>query len=391
MKTKRTPAVDMETIIPLLIGAWRRFHKTSGPADKLQTREFRRVVEAIKVLEAKHDGKESLVGRDYFSNKELLGAYMLYQWILHYQQALSLLGELPNPPKRVLDLCSGPAPFAFAALRWGAQEVIAADRSMQALEMGAELCGRYGMPLSIRQWDYSKRGALPAEGGFDLIILAHCLEELFPPKQPGGEAAQLLFMENLLKQLTPSGHLLLVDSSQLEQNRRLLELRDRLVAQGVEVQAPCIWKGECPALKVQNSPCYAQREMQKPFLIKELQRAASINLSSLKMSYIIFRSTNAVKRPENTAKPPRELYRVISPALDGFRGKRNYLCGTDGKKYLESRVKELPLEAKAFEYLKRGEVISLNNIFKQQNGIDIIEGSSIKIEAACGKYIDLEN
>jgi hypothetical protein len=116
MKRKKNPTVDLEEIIPVLIGVWRRWRKEPGPPDRLQTREFRTAVEAIKLL----NGDKSLLGEDYFSKPELLGAYLLYQWVVHYQQGLSLIGELPITPKRVLDVCSGPAAFAFAALKHGA-------------------------------------------------------------------------------------------------------------------------------------------------------------------------------------------------------------------------------------------------------------------------------
>ena len=82
--------------MPILIWVWRRFHKESGPPDVLQTREFRRVVEAVKAMKTEPDP---------FQNRDLLGAYLLYYWVLHYQQALSLIGELPHTPKRVLDVC----------------------------------------------------------------------------------------------------------------------------------------------------------------------------------------------------------------------------------------------------------------------------------------------
>jgi rRNA maturation RNase YbeY len=72
-KTNRALNLDLTTISLLLIMLWRRFHKLSGPGDRLQTREFRRVVECVKILLAQHDGKESLIGQDYFSNREYLG------------------------------------------------------------------------------------------------------------------------------------------------------------------------------------------------------------------------------------------------------------------------------------------------------------------------------
>lgn len=374
MKEKRMPDTDLETLMPLLIAAWRRLHKESGPPDVLQTREFRRVVAAVKTFQGKNN-------EDYFNDPELLGAYCLYQWVLHYQQGLSLINELPNTPKRVLDICSGPLPFAFAALRHGAQEVHALDRNRAALEFGSALCGRYGLPVQIRQWN-CLTAPFPLTGHFDLIILGHALTELFPD---GGEQ-QNAFIWSLLEKLTPQGHLLLVDQSNLETNRRILQVRDHLVAKGVAIQAPCVWRGECPALKTKDSPCYAQREFEKPYLIKEIQRAAEINLNSLKMSYIIFKHPKATW-PVETSIP---VYRVISPPVETFQGKRYYLCGTDGKKTLGSRLKEHPSQSRAFEYLRRGELISVENSLASGQALDIIPGTTITVKAACGKpVIDL--
>jgi SAM-dependent methyltransferase len=372
-KNKKTPTPDLENIMPILIGAWRRLLKISGPPDVLQTREFQEVVASVKILQ-----EQTLIGQDYFKNPQLLGAYLLYDWVLHYQQGLSLIGELPDTPKRVLDVCSGAAPFAFAALRHGAQEVIATDQNASALNLGAEVSGRYGLPLAIRQWNCKQ--PMPLEGRFDLIILGHCLEDLFPSSVKGWMEGQKSFLKMMLDRLTPHGHLLIVDSSLNEANRRILMLRDGMVHEGVPVQAPCVWRGECVALKA-NSQCYAQRELEKPRLIKEIQRAASINLNSLKMSYLIFRNP-AAGWPDVGSEP---LYRVISPPIETFTGKRYYLCGTDGKKQLGSHIDAHPPESRAFEYLKRGELIAINDALEKQNALDIVQGTTVRVVAACGK------
>lgn len=378
-RKKITP--DLENIMPILIGAWRRMLKLSGPADILQTREFQDVVTAIKSLQERSVNGQSLIGQDYFKDPQLLGAYLLYDWVLHYQQGLSLIGELPEAPKRVLDMCSGAAPFAFAALRHGASEVIATDQNAAALQLGAEVCGRYGLPLTVRQWN-CLRQSMPIEGKFDLIILGHCLEDLFPPTIKGWMEAQNRFLKKMMERLTPEGHLLIVDSSQIEPNRRILLLRDKMVQDGIPVQAPCVWRGECPALKA-NSQCYAQRELEKPRLIKDIQRSAAINLNSLKMSYIIFRNPASGWPDIGDAR----LYRVISPPIDTFSGKRFYLCGTDGKKQLGSHLKEHPIASRAFEYLKRGELIAIDNALEKLNAIDIVQDTTIRIVAACGKPV----
>lgn len=383
MKSKRTPPLDLETIIPLLIGVFRRFHKESGPSDKLQTREFRSVVESV--LKLQNLTENNLISTDYFSDRNLLGSYLLYHFVMHYQEGMSLIGELPITPKRVLDVCSGPGSFAFAALRQGASEVFATDRNATALKLASEVCGRYGLTLTTREWDCLKQ-KLPIDGKFDLIIVGHCLQELFPSHKKGWADEQQQFIEMLLDKLTPNGFLMIVDSSFQEPNRRVLELRDRLVLKQVPIQAPCIFKGACPALKTVNSPCYAQRELEKPYLIKEIQRAAEIKLGSLKMTYIIFKNKDA----ESPKIPEGHLYRIISPPVEVQNKKRFYLCGIDGKKILESRFQNHPKESKAFDYLKRGELILIENAKEKQNTFDIEKETKLKVVAACGKPIEEE-
>lgn len=386
MKSKKNLRTDLDVILPILIGVWRRFLKISGPPDVLQTREFRGVVEALKTFQAKWGEDQSFLGEDYFSDSGILGAYLLYPWVLSYLQGLSLIGELPTTPRRVLDICSGPAPVAFAALRHGSQHVVATDRNEKALELGAEICGRYGMPITMRKWNCLNK-PLAEKGPFDLIILSHCLDELFPNTTPDWKERQNHFISNLLKNLSKEGHLLIIDDSFLESNRRVLQIRDHFVELGIGIQAPCVWKGACPALQTANSPCYAQREFDKPRLIKELQRALGINLGSLKMSYLILKSPDSdwPKLPPN-----KDYYRVISPPIDSFQGKRFYLCGTDGKKNIGSHFKEQPLESRAFDYLSRGELISVTNPLKRNHFLDIIQETQVKVEASCGKPIPEE-
>ncbi|MBA3603420.1 MAG: hypothetical protein H0W50_07220 [Parachlamydiaceae bacterium] len=213
---------------------------------------------------------------------------------------------------------------------------------------------------------------------------------------------------------------MLVESSQTDDNRRLLNLRNKIVAHGITIQAPCIWHGSCPALKTPNSPCYAQREMAKPFFIKEVQRALDIKLGSLKMTYLLVRSPKASKLQllERTEKiypvyvgrdsPLEEeeeiarmsgsedsedepgyngLYRVISPPIESYQGKRFYLCGTGGKKNLSTHLKEHPPESRAFEHLRRGELIEMDDVLAQGQALEIIEGTKIRVQAACGKPV----
>jgi SAM-dependent methyltransferase len=341
MKSKKRVKIssDLDTLMPELIQAWRRFIKIQGPDDVLQTREFRGVCDEIIKLEEAYKAKKT---PEY--TREAIAASILYYFPLHYAQGFSLISELPQVPQRVVEIGSGPAPFALAALKHGAIEAFALDQNEDVLRLGAEVVGRHGYPIAMRKWSYPKN-PFPVEGEIDLIILSYCLDEFFQ----NSKDTQNAFINDCLKRLVPTGHLLIVDRSELSHNERILALRDKFVQQGIAVQAPCVWKGECPALK-SKSLCFAQREFEKPFLIKEIQRKTDIFLSSLKMSYLILKSPKAAW-PES----PNPCYRVISPPIDSPNGeKRYYLCGTIGKKQIfEERDEKL--------YLQRGALITLGS------------------------------
>ena len=99
------------------------------------------------------------------------------------------------------------------------------------------------------------------------------------------------------------------------------------------------------------------------------------------MTYLIFKSPEA----SWPALPEENLYRVISPPVESFQGKRYYLCGTDGKKSLSSHLKDHPKELKAFDYLKRGELISIEDAVDKQNCYDLVGGSKLNVIAPLGK------
>ena len=368
IKKKPLPSTGLEELIPLLISEWRKLHRLPlGPQDSLQTREFRSLVEAVLRRQKEKE----------LSDKDLLGGYLLYDWVLHYQQGLSLVQELPETPQRVLDLFSGAAPFALASLRNGAKEVVALDYNASALKIGADVCGKFGYPITIRE-HHCLDLKFPVTGKWDLIILGHSLFNLIETTEEQSEYAA-----SLLGRLTERGHLLIVESSLSHENCRFLKLRDSLLHKGAIIAAPCIWKGSCPALQHSSSLCFAQRRFEKPFLIKEIQRAAQINLSSLKMSYLILKCP-ATGWP---ALEEKRLYRVVSPPIDTFRGKRYFLCGVDGKRTLGTRLKEHPKHSRAFEYLQRGDLLSIENPLEVKDDLEILQDTTVKLEAPCGKPV----
>jgi 23S rRNA (cytosine1962-C5)-methyltransferase len=74
--------------------------------------------------------------------------------------------------KRVLDAYSFVGPFALAAARGGAEEVVAVEESPIALEVAAEQARLNGLAEKIRYVKQDARRALQeAQGGYDLVIV----------------------------------------------------------------------------------------------------------------------------------------------------------------------------------------------------------------------------
>lgn len=378
-KRNKSPNHDLDTIVPILIYVWRKLHKIGGgPPDCLQTREFRSVVSALKYLK---EGIEHPKGKQ-FSDRDLLGANILYDWVIHYLEGLSLLSELPERPRRVLDLCSGTGAFAFSALRHGAGEVHAVDKDEMSLKLAGEICGRYGEAISVNKRDILQKD-FSVEENFDLIVLAYSLEKLFPSSEKGWVDRQNDFIKKLLESLSEEGTLLLVEDSWPASNRRILSLRESALKWGCSVQAPCIWKGNCPALANVKGQCYAQRELVKPYLIKEIQRSALFKMNSLKMSYLFLKGPRAKEMNLSSER----LYRVISSPIESYGGNRFHLCGVDGAKSLGSHFSKHPKESRAFEFLRRGDLIAVDNVLEDKNRLDIIEGSKVIVKASCGRPV----
>jgi len=211
----------------------------------------------------------------------LLGAYLLFYWPISYAQAREVLGELRVRPRTVLDLGSGPGPLAFAALDAGATEVTAADRSHRALTVAKELAAEAGEGLSTREWNLTS-GAGPwlekrlrADERFDLIGFGHVLNELFSNER--GLERRATLIEEALGRVKPTGSLLIIEPALRETSRALLQVRDRLVARGYAVRAPCMYRAGCPALVKESDWCHAERAWQLPKLVEDLARSAGLH------------------------------------------------------------------------------------------------------------------
>jgi len=385
-----TPADDLSAWIPRLLATWRaarRAPRRGGPRpppDALLPDELREVGAAVTRLSTGLTRDRELAGARYLDDERLLGAYLLFYWPISYLQARGVLSELPRRPRTVLDLGSGPGPLAFAALDAGAAEVTACDRAKPALAAARELARLAGQPLSTRPWNPTHPQPLAELAGArapDLITLGHVLNELW--KGEGAEERRAALLAEAARTLAPGGSLVVIEPALRDTSRALLRVRDLLVAGGLAVRAPCLFRGACPALLKETDWCHAERAIDPPALVAQIGRAAGLRKEAVKMSYLVL----APPGEPWAEPPPGEVFRIVSEPLAG-KGRLRYMgCGPAGRKGLALQEKHVGDANRRFERLRRGDVVALEGVEQRGDGLALGAASRVTVLAEAGQPV----
>lgn len=380
-------AADLERWIPRLVAVWRAGRRGPGPrppADRLLPGELRQVAGAVRELSLGLTRERQLAGARYLDDPRLLGAYLLFYWPVSYLQARAVLSELPHGPRSALDLGSGPAPVAFAALDAGAAEAVAADRSSLALAAARALAAAAGEPLATLEWSPRRATALAdltGGRGFDLVTLGHFLNETF--RGGAAEERRAALLEEAAGLLRPGGSLVVVEPALRQTSRELLAVRDRMVARGYPVRAPCLFRGGCPALIRETDWCHAERPVELPPLVAEIGKLAGLRREALKMSYLVLGP-----RGEPWAEPPPgRVFRIVSEPLPS-KGRLRFMgCGPEGRMGLALQEKHLSDGNRRFVGLRRGDVVELTGLERRGDGLRLGAGSEVRLLAAAGRPV----
>lgn len=382
------PGRDLEQWIPRLIAVWRQQRNRGQRAPKgrqfdddlpetsLTRDELREVSAGVKQLSMGLTRNRELAGARYMDDPKLLGAYLLFYWPVSYAQSRATLSELGHRPRSALDLGSGPGPLAFAALDAGSGTVVAADRSKPALDLARTLATEAGEGLATREWSPEK--PLP-DGKFDLITMGHVVNELYN----GAIAPRAALLEKILERVNPGGSLVIIEPALRDTSRALLQVRDALVQKGYAVRAPCMFRGNCPALIKESDWCHAERGWRLPPMVEELARSAGIHKDSLKMSYLVL----APKGEAWKAPPEGSVFRIVSEPLEG-KGRQRFMgCGPEGRLGLAMQDKHENENTKLFSKVKRGDVIRVTNTEPRGDGIAVTDQSKVEMVAWAGQVV----
>ncbi|RBM19129.1 rRNA methyltransferase [Streptomyces sp. PT12] len=152
---------------------------------------------------------------------------------------------------------TGAAPWAAAEV-WPGREgrTVVVDRAGPALDLGRELAAAGGLavPVEWRQGQLGAPGAAPELPGADLVTVSYVLGELPEPARDAVVDAAAAAVtrsaqgaaQGAAGEWAGTGAVVLVEPGTPEGYRRIRDARDRLLAAGLRVLAPCPHGAECP-------------------------------------------------------------------------------------------------------------------------------------------------
>jgi ribosomal protein RSM22 (predicted rRNA methylase) len=292
-------------------------------------------------------GERTLVGSSYLAKTELRQEYEA-EIAPRTEAALGrILGRLPQiQPRRVLDLGAGTGAVGRAIRGFFGEDVdvVAVDKVPGPGILVADVL----------------RGVRPAgvSGRFDLIVAAHLLNELSRSLDLDGKARLLAgWCRDLLE---PDGMCIVIEPALRETSRALLGVRDRVLAAGLHLVAPCFCQVPCPALAHERDWCH------------DSAGVLVAGRSRVDFSYLVL-------RPSAAAEGAPGRYRVVSDPIKDKGRLRFFVCGVAGRSVLMRLNRERTDANQALDHARRGDIVVLPDAPMRGDGIRIAADSTVGI------------
>ena len=279
-------------------------------------------------------GARELVGEDYLADADLRREYDSEI----APRTVAALGRILaqtaiSRPRRALDLGAGTGAAGRAVCaQWPDVELVAVDKVAGPGVVRADVA-RAIRPAGVA-------------GHFDLIVAAHLLNELSldldgRARLVAGWCRELLEAE---------GTCILVEPALRETSRALLGVRDRLLAAGLFVAAPCLLQGPCPALLRARDFCHMSAA------------AVAQGRSRVDFSYLVLRKQGA-------AKVDAAQFRVVSDPMKDKGRLRLFACGPAGRLLVTRLDRDRSPANQMFDEIERGDVVKVAGAVAQADGL----------------------
>jgi SAM-dependent methyltransferase len=343
----------------------------------------------------------------YLDDPAHAAAYLSYFLPVNLSKVQVLLDELPSDiiqetpdrPMAVLDLGCGQGTGSLALLDWlwhrsqdraQSLSVLATDASHASLQDAKRLWEAYCQEVGISgeglrciegNLEHPLKGDLGKQivrgGPYDLMIMANCLNELFPAliNSPTERAA---VVAQLLPFLALHGTIMIVEPALRQTARALHHMRNHLLKQGLcMVYSPCLHEGACPALVHPDDWCHEERPWQTPPAIAAIDREVGFIKDALKFSYLLLRTDG---RTIVTRSP--QTFRVVSELRELKGEKRAWLCNETGRPEVGRLDRKASLENAAVDSWHRGAIVQIERIIRKERDGKVSPVGRIESDAA---------
>jgi SAM-dependent methyltransferase len=274
-----------------------------------------------------------------------------------------------SSPARPIDLQSG-----TSAVRLAPPPARVVDLGAGTGAVGRALRARFGERLPVIAVDVLpapgvlradlSTGLPDVDGRFDLIVAAHLLNELFVDQSPAERvelrARRVLAWSRSL--LAARGLMVLIEPALRATSRELLAVRDQLLAAGLEVVAPCLWKGPCPALARDRDWCHDAAP---------IEHGARVDYS-----YLVLREPSAVGTASDPGPDPT-LFRIVSDPMVEKGRLRLFGCGPAGRHPLVRLDRHASPSNAPFDTLHRGDIAKIAGTQMAGDGLRIAADSTV--------------
>jgi SAM-dependent methyltransferase len=318
-------------------------------------------------------GARDLVGTPYLSSPALREEYAR-EIAPRTEAALGrILAEVYGRSSAGGGRAGSPLPAGTPALGMTAPPTRAIDLGTGTGAVGRALQARFGEGLPVVAVDVLPGSGivradlatgLPAvDGRFDLVVAAHLLNELFVDRLPAERAelraGRVLTWARAL--LAPAGVMVLLEPALRQTSRELLAVRDRVLAAGLKVVAPCFWTGPCPALARDRDWCH--------------DAAPIANGARVDYSYLVLRAAGPGLNPP--ADPA--LFRIVSDPMVEKGRLRLFGCGPAGRHPLVRLNRQTSASNAPFDALHRGSLAHISPTQLVGDGLRLSPESTVGV------------
>lgn len=280
--------------------------------DSLVRDNERRLAPLVRALSDRYVGKSTPNTPPLRANSAWRTAYTYYYGPVNALKLQAIAVELaarhPSWPRtrnmRLLDLGAGPGSATAGILLWNPSLVLdSVWVDSDPAWNGFALVQPWIDTGALRVRRDAQDLAMEIQGSFDLVLAANVVTEM----QADGRTRAARLDRLLSRALATDGIAIIVEPALRQTTRDLHVFRDRMLAAGWHVLAPCTGRGPCPMLANERDWCHETRDWIQPDFHHRIDQLAGLEKDALRFAFLVISRTPPRPAIDSTARVVSEV------------------------------------------------------------------------------------